>query len=251
VSSTDLALVLRRFDYGESSQTARLFSRALGRLNVLAKGIKRPRSSLRGPMDLFALAEVEISVRPRSGLHLLTSHRVVTGLPGLRRNLERLCGAYYVTEILREGTRDLDPSRPLFDAALATLRTLESARAAEVPLAVAWFELAFLELSGFAPQWEACATCGRRAPEGAPVRFASWRGGVVCRQCLAERPAEVVVLGTGLRAVLQQILGAAGPSESAGLKVSAADRRALRELLVGFLQGVMERELRAAAFLAP
>jgi len=251
VSSNDLALVLRRFDYGESSQTARLFSRALGRLNVLAKGIKRPKSSLRGPMDLFALAEVEIKVRPRSGLHLLTGHRAITGFPGLRKNLERLCGAYYVTEVLREGTRDLDPSPSLFDATLATLTALESARSEEAPLAVAWFELAFLELSGFAPRWETCAACGRRAPEGAPVRFAPWRGGVVCRGCLAERPAEVVVLGGDLRALLQQIRGAAGPSEAAELTASAADRRALRKLLAGFLQGVMERELRAAAFLSP
>ena len=57
---SDLALVLRRFDYGETSQTARLFSREHGRVGVLAKGVKRPNASLRGPLDLFALAEIDL-----------------------------------------------------------------------------------------------------------------------------------------------------------------------------------------------
>ena len=50
------ALVLRRFDYSETSQIARLYTRSEGRLSVIAKGIKRPNRDLRGPLDLLCLA---------------------------------------------------------------------------------------------------------------------------------------------------------------------------------------------------
>lgn len=248
---SDLALVLRRFDYGETSQTARLFTRDHGRLNVLAKGIKRPNASLRGPLDLFAVADVDLILRPRSELHLLTRYRVVTGFAGLRKNLERLYGAFYVTEVLREGTRDRDPSAQLFEASAATLAALEQATGPGAPLAVAWFELAYLEVAGFAPRWDACAVCGRTAPPRAPVRFAPWIGGVVCRNCLAERPVRIVTLGSGLRAALSALHAADGPVEAARLEVSTLDRRVLRDLLSGLLQGVMEKELKAATFVVP
>lgn len=247
---SDLALVLRRFDYGETSQTIRLFSERHGRLNVLAKGIKRPNPNLRGPADLFALAEVDLRLRPRSELHLLVKYRVVSGFRGLRRNLERLYGAFYVTEVLREGTRDRDPSRPLFDAAVGTLAALEDAPGKDAALAVAWFELAFLEVGGFAPRWDACATCGRQAPEGAPVRFAPWLTGLVCARCLAERPLRIVSLTPGVRAALTGLRSVDGPREALKLGIAAEDRQVLRRLLSDLLQGVMERELKAAAFVS-
>ena len=248
---SDLALVLRRFDYGETSQTARLFTREHGRVGVLAKGVKRPNASLRGPLDLFALAEIDLRLRPRSGLHLLTRYRVVAGFAGLRKNLERLNGAFYVTEVLREGTRDRDPSPELFEATAATLSALEQATSAGASLAVAWFELAYLEVAGFAPQWDTCSVCGRAAPRRGPVRFAPWLGGVVCRQCLGERPVRIVTLGDGIRTVLDALRGASGPAEAAAMEVRTLDRAVLRDLLSGFLQGVMEKELKAATFIAP
>ena len=248
---SDLALVLRRFDYGETSQTARLFSREHGRVGVLAKGVKRPSASLRGPLDLFALAEIDLILRPRSDLHLLTHYRVVSGFAGLRKNLERLHGAFYVTEILREGTRDRDPSPELFEATVATLAALEMASRVGASLAVAWFELAYLEIAGFAPRWGACSVCGRAAPVRGPVRFAPWLGGVVCRNCLAERPVRIVTLGAGLRAALASLHGASGPAEAAAIEVSTLDRAVLRDLLPGLLQGVMEKELKAATFISP
>lgn len=248
---SDLALVLRRFDYGETSQTARLFTRDQGRLGVLAKGIKRPNAALRGPLDLFALAEIDLVLRPRSGLHLLTRYRVVAGFAGLRKNLERLNGAFYVTEILREGTRDRDPSPELFEATTATLAALEQATSVGASLAVAWFELAYLEVAGFAPRWDACSVCGRAAPRRGLVRFAPWLGGIVCRNCLAERPVRIVTLGAGLRAALDALHEASGPAEAASIEVRPVDRAVLRDLLSGLLQGVMEKELKAATFIVP
>jgi len=246
---SDLALVLRRFDYGETSQTARLFSKKHGRLNVLAKGIKRPNANLRGPLDLFALAEIDLRLRPKSDLHLLVRYRVVSGFAGVRKNLERLYGAFYVTEVLREGTRDRDPSVPLFDATTATLAALETAAGKQAALAVAWFELAYLEVGGFAPRWDACATCGRVAPAGAPVRFAPWLTGLVCKNCLAERPLRIVTLTPGVRATLTALRAVSGPEEALSVEVADRDRRLLRRLLSDLMQGVMERELKAAAFL--
>lgn len=247
----DVALVLRRFDFGETSQTARLFLREHGRVGVLAKGVKRPNDALRGPMDLFALADVALRWRPKSDLHLLTRYRVRTGFSGLRRNLDRLYGAFYVSELLREGTRDRDAQPALFDATVATLEALEHARSGAVPLICCWFELAWLQLAGFAPRWHACAFCARPAPKTGPVRFAPFRGGVLCRSCLAQRPVRTILLDTAARVAIDGLLAADGPASVAELDVPITARRVLRDLLPRHIQGLMEKELRAASFVAP
>src|SRR4029079_15595437 len=114
------ALVLRRFDYSETSQIARLFTRREGRISVIAKGIKRPNRDLRGPMDLLCLANVAFTGGPESDLLVLRSYEVVTGFPRLRGELERLIGALSLAELLCEGTRDRDPDVALFDLWVAS-----------------------------------------------------------------------------------------------------------------------------------
>jgi DNA repair protein RecO len=244
-----LALVLRRFDYGETSQTGRLFTRSRGRLSVLAKGIKRPNANLRGPLDLFALAEVEIRLRPKGDLHLLTRYRVITGFPRVRRNLERIQAAFYLTEILLEGTRDLDPAPALFDATVRTLTVLEGASASDVPLIVAWFELGYLRLAGFLPSFDACVLCGRPAPQRGPVRLSLARAGLVCRRCLGERPtSSLFTVGDSLRRAVRELLDTQDPADAPEREPGSNVRAGLRALLPALVQHALEKELKAAGF---
>ena len=244
------ALVLRRFDFGETSQTGRLYTRELGRISVLAKGIKRPGPALRGPLDLFALAAVEIRLRRRSDLHLLARYRVRTGFRGTRQSLARLGSAFYVTEILREGTRDQDPDPRLFDLACATLAALELASAAQVQALMAHFELRYLDLAGFRPRFEACAICQREAPPTGRVRYSHGRCGLICRSCASGRPGELISLSPALRSRLQGLQETQNPAAVLGLSVPSEERAALGRLLPAILERVLEKELKSAPFVA-
>ncbi|MAG57594.1 MAG: DNA repair protein RecO [Planctomycetes bacterium] len=245
------ALVLRRFDYGETSQIGRFFTEEHGRLSALAKGIKRPNADLRGPIDLLVLADVEVRLRKKSDLHLLTRYRVVTGFPGIRKNLERWTAAFYVTEVLREGTRDLDPDPGLFAISVAAMQALEASPPQGAALVCAWFEIGWLRLAGFGPRFDTCANCGRDAPPSGPARFSPYLGGLVCRSCVASRSVRLVTLPASTRTALAAILSAAGPGAAARLDVPAEARRVLRKLLPEILQGVMEKELKAVPFVTP
>ena len=239
-----LALVLRRSDFSETSQVGQLYFREIGRASGLAKGIKRKGATLRGPLDLFVLAEAEVLIRPRSDLHLLTRYRVVTGYPGLRRNLERLGGAFVVTEILREGTSDHDASPELFDRARQTLEALESAHSSQCGPILAWWALEFLRHSGWLPSLEQCVVCGRTAPEGRPVRVPLSMGGVVCRECLGQAQFRLWTLPPPVRQVLSALVQMSEPAEAADLAIDERTRIILREFLGNLLQYHLDRELR-------
>jgi DNA repair protein RecO (recombination protein O) len=240
-----LAIVLRRFDYGETSQVGRLFSRELGRLPVMARGIKRTGPELRGPMDLFALAETEVLERPRADMYLLTRYRVVTGFPGLRRNLERLNAAYVVTEILREGTQDLDPSPALFDSAVATLAALESAYATQCASILAWWAVEYLRQSGQFPTLSECVQCGAEAPENRVVRIPVTVGGVVCRSCLGTSPYRLWSLRPIVRHTLETLSVLPTPELVADLSLDGETRHSLRDFLAHSLQFHLDKELKS------
>ena len=239
----DVAIVLRRFDFGETSQTAKLFTRGNGRMSVLARGIKRQGPDLRGPMDLFAFATVEVLERPRTDLHLLFKYRVCTGFPRLRKKLARWRGAFYVLEILREGTRDGDPEPRLFDAAIAALAQLERARPDECGLITAWFELQYLDTTGAMPAFESCVRCGRFAPPTGPVRLVPALQGLLCRSCTAGGMFRLVTLKLGARMALDQLRAAQGPGDAAELPLGPDSRAELRAAMTLVMEASLEREL--------
>lgn len=241
------ALVLRRFDYSETSQIARLYTKSDGRLSVIAKGIKRPNRDLQGPLDLLCLADVAFTGGPETELLTLRRYHVVTGFPGLRRELERLIAALYLADLLCEGTRDRDSDPALFDLWVASLRALESATAEECDVIVLRAELGFLEAGGFLPSFDSCIRCGSRLA-AEPTRLSAARGGMLCAACAAASPSDGLRLTAGQRRTLSHLLGLP-PGRARSIALLPRDRRVLRRALTTLLEHVLEKELPSAGFL--
>jgi DNA repair protein RecO (recombination protein O) len=242
------ALVLRRFDYSETSQIARLYTKSEGRLSVIAKGIKRPNRDLQGPLDLVCLATVAFTGGPETDLLVLRRYQVITGFPGLRRELERLIAALYLVDLLCEGTRDRDPDPALFDLWVESLRALEAADPAECDVLVLRAELGFLEASGFLPSFAACVRCGAGLGPTEPARLSAARGGLLCAGCAAGAGDEGLRLTAGQRRTLAHLLGLA-PARVRSVTLLPRDRRLLRRALTTLLEHVLEKDLPSAAFL--
>ncbi len=116
---SDRAIVLRRFDYSETSQILALFTREHGQVRVIAKGIKRStRSRFAVGIDLLEVGQVVWSARADrpQNLAILTEWKQVDAFVGLRERLERLYAAQYAAEVTAELTVDQDPHPTLFDA---------------------------------------------------------------------------------------------------------------------------------------
>src|SRR5438128_3357160 len=142
-----LALVVRTTDWSESSGIASLWSREFGKLRVLAKGGRRLNSSFETALDLLNVCQIAVIRKSSAGLDLLTEAQVAERFPKLRSHLPALYAAYYVAELLSDGTEELDPHPPLFDATLAVLRDLGEAGPQTGPRLAA-YELTWLHELG-------------------------------------------------------------------------------------------------------
>lgn len=145
----DQAIVLRAWDWSETSQTASLLSRQHGVLRVLAKGARRPRGAFSGGLEPLCRGELAFITRPASDLALLTHWDLTETFPILRRRLDAHYAALYLAELVGLALADSDPHPAAFDALLEALRAMQDAPGLVLPLAR--FQWALLVDAGYRP----------------------------------------------------------------------------------------------------
>jgi len=235
------ALVLRKFEFGETSQVLHLLTRDRGRVHALAKGSLKPKSAFLGPLDLLELGEARIYPR-RDGLAILGGFERETSFPGVRRDLARLEAAFAALEVLGDASREEQEDPELFALAIGFLRGLESCPAERVPLVLLRFDLRVLGALGLSPVLAACVSCGAVPGTGKAQALSPARGGALCGNC-REQDGLAVAATRGTLAALALL---SGPDEAAAgrLTLGKRDLPLARRLVDALLRHAFQREVR-------
>ncbi|MCX8085399.1 MAG: DNA repair protein RecO [Rhodocyclaceae bacterium] len=211
------AFLLHSYPYSETSLICEAFAREYGRLALLARGARRPRSGLRGV--LLAFQPLELSWFGAGEVKTLAKAEWLGGM-GLLTGSSLLFG-YYLNELLLKLLPREDAHVALFDAYAAALAAL--ARGATEAAELRRFEKTLLKELGYGLVLERDAT-------GAPIeakrryRYQIERGPV---------PAES---GNGLVLSGKTLLDLAADDYSDPRSLAEA-KRLMRELLAHYLAG--------------
>ncbi len=92
------AIVIRSQEYGESDRILTVFSREYGRIQVIAKGVRKPKSRQRGGTQLFTYADF-LLYRGRS-LDTVSQVSPKESFAHLWNDLERTMAATGIAELL-------------------------------------------------------------------------------------------------------------------------------------------------------
>src|SRR5213593_956128 len=138
------AFILHGYSYRETSLLLEVFTRAFGRVSMVARGARSPRSPLRGV--LLAFQPLALSWFGKGELRTLARAEWVGGQP-LLHGEALMCG-FYLNELLLRLLPREDPHDVLFSRYWETLRRLEP-RGSSAP-ALRSFERALLKELGYA-----------------------------------------------------------------------------------------------------
>jgi len=234
------ALVLRKFEYGETSQVLHLLTRGRGRVHALAKGSMKARSAFGGPLDVLDEGDARFYPR-RDGLAVLGGFERGPGFPGLRKELARLEAAFAVLEVLAEASREDHEDPGLFDLGVATLRSLAACAPDRAPAALLRFDLRALAALGVGPVLEACVVCGTPLAKAGSPALSPARGGTLCA---AHRGADLLAVGAsrGVLAALA-LLGGGDDAAASRLALGPRDLRSARRLADALLRHALEKEI--------
>lgn len=174
-------MVLRTRNLGEADRIVTLFTRLHGKVDAVAKGVRRPKSALSGRLEL--LSESTLTLHRGRNLDVITS--AVTRVSHWQRLVEptALAAASLVAELV-----DLfcEPDLPLDDVyALLTGATRGIAGATTPASLVPRFQLRLLHALGLAPPVETCVRCDAVLEGGAWMDVDA--GGLACERCYGAR----------------------------------------------------------------
>jgi DNA repair protein RecO len=162
-ANVDRAIVLRTWEFSETSQTVALFTLDHGALRGLAKGARREKSTFGGGFEAITLGDVVFRLRATSELALLTEWNVTDIFWGPRHDLRAHRAALYAAELLGAFITDRDAHPGLFHEAVRFLRAIETAAA--IPAALVRLQWAMLDETGHRPRIDA----GSHPPGSPPV----------------------------------------------------------------------------------
>lgn len=175
-----LAIVLRHADYRENDRMLTLLSPALGRVDALCRGCKRPQSPLMACSECFAMGEyVLFSGRGRA---TVVSCALQDSFYPLRENFDDLSAAAYMLAVCEAAAQPGERSLELF-----TLLTRSLSRLAYKEMnrraVTAAFLLLFAALSGYRPRLSHCVRCGKPVAAEEARLMDTAEGGLCCADC--------------------------------------------------------------------
>jgi DNA repair protein RecO len=171
------ALVIRSREFGESDRVLTLFSRELGKLQAVAKGVRKPKSRQRAGAQLFTYGD--FLIHKGKSLDTVSQCSAKESFPHLWNDLERSFAASGVVELLDISTIPGQPNRELFALTLTCLFLLGQF---EASLVLCTYALRLMTLLGYRPRLGKCAECGV-AISGDRLFFSSDAGGTLCGNC--------------------------------------------------------------------
>lgn len=206
--------VLKRRSFREEDRFITIFTDELGKVELLAKGSRKPTSKLAGILEPATRIRVGM-VRGRS-FDRLTSARALTVYPALKASLTATVTMGMLLQAVDLVTAREHPDLLMAAFLRTALHELDTGTAGPLVLGRGLFVI--LHAGGLKPELARCERCSRdlAADESASLNLTT--GGFLCSQ---ERPPFTTVrVSAETRAVLQQL--EAGQQETNGEAVRIA-----------------------------
>lgn len=144
------AIVLSRTNYGEADRIVK-FLTPTGKLSLLARGVRKPKSKLAGGIELFSVSNVTY-IQGRGSLGTLVSARLETHYGDIVKHIERVQLGYDLIKALDRATED-EPESEYFGLLQQVFVALNTPMI-EVGLLRFWFNAQIIRLSGHTPNLE-------------------------------------------------------------------------------------------------
>ena len=236
------AIILKKTKLGEADRILTLYTPDLGKIQAVAKGIRRPKSKLAGHLELLTHSLVSLA-RGRN-LDTITGSQTISSFLPLKSDLELTSYALYATELVSQFTADHIENRPLFRLLLEVMEQLCQASNSE--LVLRYFELHLLNEVGYRPQLQQCVAC-QQSLEPVTNSFCSNAGGMLCPNCRQGQALSYPLSVNALKVL--RLLQSSDYSTVSRLKMNPALSREIEMVMRDYLKYLLEREVKSVAWL--
>lgn len=160
------AIVLRSIDYGETSQIVTLFTRRKGKLAVMARGARRPKSRFGSTLQPMSYTQVVFYHKGSRSVQTLSESSHVRAFHGLTRSLEGLSYGLRTVELVYALLQEEEENPTVFNLLVEVLERLNRT-GTRLENLFHFFQLRLATVLGFAPHIDRETV--ERIPDGGGV----------------------------------------------------------------------------------
>lgn len=233
-------LVIRTNDYGETNKIVTIFTRENGKVAIMARGAKRPKSRFASSAQLFMYG---IFVYQRStGIGTLNSADIIDSFRELRSDLKLTAHGAYIVELLDRLTEDHERNPYLFEMVYQTMVHLNEGMDPDIITRI--YETKMLEVAGVSPVLSRCSLCG--IGDG-PFVFSMKHSGVLCPRCKWEDSHHLVIYPAVIK--LLQLFQQMDMKRIGNINVKPETKLQLKEILSHYYDEFVGVRLKSKRFL--
>jgi len=240
-------IIIRSMDYGESHKIISVYTRHHGKIGIMVHGAKKLSNRFASVSLLFTYGQFVIYKANSMGT--LKQGELLQSNHQLREDLHYAAYAAYISELIDRLMPENESNEEMFEQLMASFEALQSGKDAETIMHI--MEMKMLELTGYMPQLDACASCGAKLDQGIEtsdrIRLSIAQGGVLCTLCAAKDAQSIHLSGAAWRVLklFQQIdlrkLGAIG--------LKSATKQELKQVMRSFMDTYVDVKLKSRGFL--
>ncbi len=214
-------IVLRARNLGEADKIYTLFTNTDGKIDAVAKGVRRPRSQVAGKLEF--MSEATLTLHRGRSLDVITSAEIARAHWAAITAPGGFATAHLLAELVDAFCETHLPMPEVFDLLRGVLRALGAA--SEPAALVPRFELRLLGALGYAPASDACVRCDDPL-EATPAWADLEAGGLACERCRPHR-ADAFALAPSDVANFRSLGAARGDAVRASATATPSSARAV------------------------
>jgi DNA repair protein RecO (recombination protein O) len=237
------AIVLKSFDYRETSRIATFFTLRHGKMSGVMKGIRKDPRKFGSSVDRFTINDIVYYRYSRSDLHLISQCDLKQFYFNIRKDYRKNLAAHYMLELVDVILPIEQPNSKVYQLMLDFLGSLEISN--DIDKLVHLFQIKILQLSGFSPHLDSCVKCGR-AIKG-KARFSMKEGGLICSHCPTNEISFTIISNGTVATILH--IEQTEWTKSLRLGLTAPVKKELKFILNNFLVFHLEKNIKAAKYL--
>ena len=159
-SYTTDAINLKSYNLSESDKIVLMYSKDKGLIKGVAKGVKKPKSKLRGRMELFVANNLLLN--KGKNMDTVCQAEAINTFSGLRNNMDKLIYSSYIAEIIAIfGVEGDINSKEIYAIFYQTLNKISNSKnKIEILFNVIRYQIKIMQILGYELALNTCVYCG-------------------------------------------------------------------------------------------
>jgi DNA repair protein RecO (recombination protein O) len=223
------AITLLRRDFKENDEAISFYTKEIGKVDAIARGVKKIISKNTSSLEPFSLLDIEL-VKGKDTTYV-TKAVVLENFSGIRNNLDSLVAGNFVLKNLEISTKVGQKDEKIFLLTYRFLKILNNSVPSSL-LFPAYLLQLWSEL-GFTPDFSGCRVCNVKSDEK-EYFFDTSQGKIICEVCSKDKKNKNILKSDNVK-ILKKLLKES-PAEIQKLKIKDGDLFLIQNAVKDFVE---------------